>query len=838
MNIQDNLDVIKKKMSYDSKFIYSTYVWNYDKINPNSKGTDFYNLQKNQQNNILNSVLDSKVNLNKYLETEYTFKKLDGYMKQKLIDLGIWYNIDKAWHKKIKMPKDKNDNELPWFDIDGKSNKQGNNSDVMKKILDELYDNIEVDKNKYTKTKQTIIDGVHAACFCYGKINFRHINKDFHKLGITVLILGPGSIYSYTGDYLPPDNEYDVLITFRNKQTYGELTERLIKQCNKFNMNYYVEIFSVKDGNYQELINYKPKFILNTIEKFNKPVLYTDADMYPLQYLHLFDQVYYDCMVLNWNTDIETIREDITALDICYNDLVLNTSGGTMWWSNSLQSKNTLKIWDLLSNNNKTKADDRILDIVFTSTKSINNLKCFWFPNNYIYLTDKLNGQGNHLRDYMGPPLIIHPEDITSEELAVQTAEDITSEELAVQTSNYNKKIKRQPVDYFFSKYRDPESRDWYARNIKSKCYENTDIIDKYNGNKIKQIFKYHEIDMNLIFRNLNKKNTLIEDINMQLLKGQQIHLFKYTQYDYNFDINNTKIDEILKYRFLYKKNSKFIFTLFTNNEETFNKYINHYQNILQHINNKYSLLLILYEKKCKSPILCSFIKTYQLLDNKNIKDDLIKVFPIQMDKFTKYKQLFKPDILSDSADTFNKIHTSNLEIILNDEVSEIFAVNYNSLSNTKLQCVDNNVLNIIPNSIFCMLNNVNCKYFVTKCLSEFNKIKKPNDVSEYLIIDNIFNTNTLIKYWRTQWLPEEYIIDYVYCEDYSCEIGDLNEYYDTKLDGNEDEMVKWGKLQSRLKNCYDTDTTYTSSLFISYFKEFDDFMKNPDPRLKIGEDN
>ena len=825
MNIQDNLDVIKKKMSYDSKFIYSTYVWNYDKINPNSKGTDFYNLQKNQQNNILNSVLDSKVNLNKYLENEYSFKKLDGYMKQKLIDLGIWYNIDKAWHKKIKMPKDKNDNELPWFDIDGKSNKQGNNSDVMKKILDELYDNIQVDKNKYTKIKQTIIDGIHAACFCYGKINFRHINKDFHKLGITVLILGPGSIYSYTGDYLPPDNEYDVLITFRNKQTYGELTERLIKQCNKFNMNYYVEIFSVKDGNYQELINYKPKFILNTIEKFDKPVLYTDADMYPLQYLHLFDQVYYDCMVLNWNTDIETIREDITAIDICYNDLVLNTSGGTMWWSNSLQSKNTLKIWDLLSNNNKTKADDRILDIVFTSTKSINNLKCFWFPNNYIYLTDKLNGQGNHLRDYMGPPLIIHPEDITSEELAVQT-------------SNYNKKIKRQPVDYFFSKYRDPESRDWYARNIKSKCYENTDIIDKYNGIKIKKIFKYHEKDMNLIFRNLNKKNTLIEDINMQLLKGQQIHLFKYTQYDYNFDINDTKIDEILKYRFLYKKNSKFIFTLFTNNEETFNKYINHYQNILQHINNKYSLLLILYEKKCKSPILCSFIKTYQLLDNKNIKDDLIKVFPIQMDKFSKYKQLFKPDILSDSADTFNKIHTTNLEIILNDEVSEIFAVNYNSLSNTKLQCVDNNVLNIIPNSIFCMLNNVNCKYFVTKCLSEFNKIKKPNDVSEYLIIDNIFNTNTLIKYWRTQWLPEEYIIDYVYCEDYSCEIGDLNEYYDTKLDGNEDEMVKWGKLQSRLKNCYATDTTYTSSLFISYFKEFDDFMKNPDPRLKIGEDN
>jgi hypothetical protein len=822
MNIQESLDKIKKKINYNSKFIYSTYVWNYDKINPNSKGTDFYNLNKTEQNNILNNVFDNTTKLNKYLESNYTLTNLNNEMKNKIKDLGIWYNINKAWHRKIKMPVDNNNDEFPWFDIESNQNKQKNNSDIMKQLLEELYNNVDSLKKEYNKSKHTIIDGIHAACYCYSKINFKHINTDFHKLGLTILILGPGSINSYSGDYLPIDGEYDVLITFRKKQTYGELTERLIKQCNKFNMNYYVEIFDIKDGNYQELINYKPNFILNTIQKFDKPVLYTDADMYPLQYLHLFDQTHFDCMLLNWNTDIETIKENITAVDICYNDLVLNTSGGTMWWSNSLQSQNTLKIWDLLSTNNKTKADDRVLDMVFTSTKSINNLKCYWFPNNYIYLNDKLNGQGNHLRKYMGQPLIIHPEDITSEELAVQT-------------SNYNKKIKRQPIDYFFSKNRDPESRDWYARNLKSQCYENTDIIKSIQKNKIKKLFTYHEKDLNLIFRNLN--HNLINNINLQLMKGHQLYLYKYTCYDYKFNVNNTKLEHILKYRFLYKKNSKFIFSLFVYDDKIYNKYINHYQSILEKINNKYSILLILLDHKCKSPILYSFLKTYQLLDNKQIYNEDIKILPIKMDKFNKYNQLFKPGILDEYADTFNKIHTVNLEIILNDEISEMFAVNYNSFSNTKLQCIDNNILNIIPSSIICLVNNDNCKYFISKCLEEFDKLHKPNNVSEYLIIDNIFNTNTLIKYWRTHWLPEEYIFDYVYCEDYYCDIGDLNEFYDVKLEGNEVEINKWNKIQSRLKNCYNTDTNYTSSLFINYFKEFDDFMKSPDPRLKIGED-
>ena len=33
-----------------------------------------------------------------------------------------------------------------------------------------------------------------------------------------------------------------------------------------------------------------------------------------------------------------------------------------MWWGTSIQSRNALKIWDIISNNNPGKSDDRILD--------------------------------------------------------------------------------------------------------------------------------------------------------------------------------------------------------------------------------------------------------------------------------------------------------------------------------------------------------------------------------------------------------------------------------------------------------------------------------------------
>ena len=50
MKLEEKLDKIKKKFTNKSSFLYSTYVWNYDKINPNSKGNDLYKIVKSKQN--------------------------------------------------------------------------------------------------------------------------------------------------------------------------------------------------------------------------------------------------------------------------------------------------------------------------------------------------------------------------------------------------------------------------------------------------------------------------------------------------------------------------------------------------------------------------------------------------------------------------------------------------------------------------------------------------------------------------------------------------------------------------------------------------------------------
>ena len=41
VNLNDKL--LEIKTSFNSKFIHSTYVWNYNLINPNSKGYDLTN---------------------------------------------------------------------------------------------------------------------------------------------------------------------------------------------------------------------------------------------------------------------------------------------------------------------------------------------------------------------------------------------------------------------------------------------------------------------------------------------------------------------------------------------------------------------------------------------------------------------------------------------------------------------------------------------------------------------------------------------------------------------------------------------------------------------------
>ena len=831
--LKNNLVEIKQDLSKKSKFIHGTYVWNYDLVNPNSKGNDLYNQNNNIQKKIINESFKTTKILNNFLEENYKFKKFDKKMKDKMKGLGLGFDINYGWHKQVKMPKDENGDNLPWFDFDRRLENIPNNSDVFTELMNEIKSSITDDSlSKDIKVYPEIINsGPKAITFCYGRFAFRNIKtKAFNNLGITLILLGPGSNQSYSGDFVPIDENYDVIITFRNKKTYGELTERFIDHCKKLNINYYVEIYDASDGNYQDLINYKPNFILNTIEKFKEyPVLYTDADMYITKYPEIFDQTHFDCMLYSWYSQVSDFYQDyLTDAKVCYNNFKPRASGGTMWWGTSIQSRNALKIWDIISQNNPGKSDDRVLDIVFNATNAMSNLKCYWLPNEFIYITDKLNGFGAHLKHrwYLGEPVIIHPEDITSEEMAGTIAS----------VAN------RHPADYFFSKSKGPNfdfssERTSNPNDKKFKCFQNYDILKK----NVFKPFKYHEEDENLIFRNLNKDTKLFEPLRLRSKKTEEINICDHIEYDYDFKLYNRKyINEFVKsYKIIYNKDNSVYFTVYTDNASLYNSLTEEYAKIKKLINKEFGLIFILFHNKCKRQLLTATKFAFSHLEKHKIYDENVKILPIKGNSFNKNMDIFKIPA-SDESHTYeysNKFHTMNINVILADLKSDIIAVNYNSLMNINKECYDNNTLNIVPHSMISLRNNNNIKYYIDKCIKQFDSIKKmqTNKFTEFRVMDNVYNVNMLSLYWTFEWLPEEYIIGIIYCEDYTCYSEEVGDYYKYKTIGDTPEILNWKKIQDKLKECYKTHVPL-SSLYINYSRDFPiDFMIDFNEKYSIG---
>lgn len=829
MDLEDKLDKIKKKFTNKSSFLYSTYVWNYDKINPNSKGDDLYTNKNTKQTSLLNEVFKDYKEFNTHLERNgYTFTEKNDEMKKKIIDLGITFDIKHYWHKKVSMPKDSNNNDSSWYDL-YETKKEPNNNDAFEIIMKELNKCITDTNDNIIKKKEIICSGRRSRCFCFGKFNFKNTTtNDITKLGITIIMLGPGSNERNSGDYLPKDGKYDVIVTMREKKTYGQLTDRMIKHCDDLNMNYYVEIYDAKDGEYQDLINYKPNFIHNTIDKFDKPVIYTDADMYPTQYLDLFDQTHFDCMLYNARAGIaDQFHSILTMGKICYTLDDMNISGGTMFWSNSKVSKNALKLWDHISQNNKGKADDRLLDVLFNSTFMKQNLKCYWLPTPYIYITEKLNSQGVHMINYVNEPIIIHPEDITAEEMIGSSRT-------------------RMPVDYYFSRTREAEIDETNLK-FKFECTENTYTIKDPNPiknydyineiNKIKKIFKFYEEDENLLYRDISKNNTFLDISRKRNRILDKLNICSYVLYDYKFKLNDTKIKFVQEYKLIYRKNSKVLFTLYTDDSIQYEKKKDELTKLSKYINDEYSILFVKLDKKCKCKILTSYLLAFTLLEKNKIINEDIKVLAIKSNHFNKGMDLLKSDKSDEYFDHYYKYHTVNLHIILADEESEFHCVNYNNLTNKENSCHDKYILNIVPMSVTCFKNTRNCKYFISKCYNEFNKllIKDTDNITEYRIIDNVFNRNMLRIYWKYHWLPEEYIFGFTACEDYICDVKDIEDYYKLKLNGKEADLEVWQKIQDKLIKCNKTFES-TSSLFIEYTKDYPNFLIDDDTKYRVGE--
>jgi hypothetical protein len=112
---------------------------------------------------------------------------------------------------------------------------------------------------------------------------------------------------------------------------------------------------------------------------------------------------------------------------ITYDPYTFETSGGTMFFSNSDESRILLNTWIIESDKayQKGKADDRIISMVFNTKKMLLNMKIIQLPIEYLWLTlgysDRL--LESEVYDYnvalMNSSIIIdHPECLTSEDTA------------------------------------------------------------------------------------------------------------------------------------------------------------------------------------------------------------------------------------------------------------------------------------------------------------------------------------------------------------------------------------------------------------------------------------
>ena len=225
-------------------------------------------------------------------------------------------------------------------------------------------------------------------------------------------------------------NIYDILnieLRYLNPLTFEVMIEQWENACRMFNCNFlsveYPEF--AQPGGYQLAINAKPLFINKALELCgNKNILYIDGDMYIKKYPIIFDMPDVDFMARGWWMDPRSSWKMLES--IMYDPYTFETSGGTMFFSQSRESKILISKWIDLSGKpyNIGKADDRILSLIFNTNKFLCNMKLIQLPIEYLWLSlDYDDRLLDELYDYdvskMNEIICIeHPECLTSEDTA------------------------------------------------------------------------------------------------------------------------------------------------------------------------------------------------------------------------------------------------------------------------------------------------------------------------------------------------------------------------------------------------------------------------------------
>lgn len=223
---------------------------------------------------------------------------------------------------------------------------------------------------------------------------------------------------------------YEILhdqFRFLNPMNYETMIEKWQKECEKFNCNHMAVEYPefALPGGYQLAINAKPLFIKKALEACGeRSVLYIDGDMFIRKYPKIFDIKDVDFMARGWAIDPRSswkMEESIT-----YDPYTFETSGGTMMFSQSNESKQLIDKWieEASKPHQLGKADDRILSLIFNTYKFLTSLKIIQLPIEYLWLTlDYDDRMLDMVYDYnkykMDNTVIIeHSECLTSEETA------------------------------------------------------------------------------------------------------------------------------------------------------------------------------------------------------------------------------------------------------------------------------------------------------------------------------------------------------------------------------------------------------------------------------------
>jgi hypothetical protein len=220
---------------------------------------------------------------------------------------------------------------------------------------------------------------------------------------------------------------FNMELRYLNPLKFEEMIGQWEDACRNMNCNFlsveYPEF--AQPGGYQLAINAKPLFIKKALELCNsRGALYIDGDMYIRKYPMIFDLRDVDFMARGWWIDPRSSWKMNES--IMYDPYTFETSGGTMFFTQSHESKMLLQKWIDESSKpyNNGKADDRILSLVFNTNKFLCNMKIIQLPIEYLWLSlDYDERLMDELYDYdevrMRETIFIeHPECLTSEDTA------------------------------------------------------------------------------------------------------------------------------------------------------------------------------------------------------------------------------------------------------------------------------------------------------------------------------------------------------------------------------------------------------------------------------------